>query len=55
MLTLIDEARDFAKKQILSRQEEGDENQTKYQINEEEIDKVSEILGLGAIKYFDLR
>lgn len=49
--SLLDEAKDHAKKQIEERiKEEG-----KSQLKPEEIDQAAETLGVACIKYFDMR
>ena len=53
LMTLIDEAKEEARRQLLQRQEEDEAG--RFQLSAEEIDEVAETLGLGAIKYFDLR
>jgi arginyl-tRNA synthetase len=54
-MALIDEAKDTAKKQLVQWQDESAEENARGNLSEEEIEKISEVLGLGAIKYFDLK
>lgn len=55
LLSLLDEAKAEAQNQIKSRIEDAEQGTYKSQLTEEEIDRTSEVLGIGAVKYFDLR
>ncbi len=55
LLQLLDEAKNAAEKQIKDRIEDAEQGTYKSQLTPEEIEKTSEILGIGAVKYFDLR
>lgn len=62
LMDLLDESRDRAKAQLVSRLQavEGDEKDTEFaqsktQLSQGEIDNAAEVLGVAAIKYFDLR
>eukprot|EP00331_Platyophrya_macrostoma_P026050 CAMPEP_0176452118 /NCGR_PEP_ID=MMETSP0127-20121128/28314_1 /TAXON_ID=938130 /ORGANISM="Platyophrya macrostoma, Strain WH" /LENGTH=594 /DNA_ID=CAMNT_0017840449 /DNA_START=44 /DNA_END=1828 /DNA_ORIENTATION=+ len=54
LLSLLDEAKDRAKKQIIKRMEEHKEGST-TNIDEKDLEKSAEQIGMAAIKYFDLR
>jgi arginyl-tRNA synthetase len=54
LMTLLDEAKDRAKKQILQRIEEHKEGAI-TNIEEKEVEESAEKIGMAAIKYFDLR
>lgn len=64
LLDLLDEGKERAKQQLLTRlhgmgaeneDKEADIVTAKSQISESEIDEAAEILGIAAIKYFDMR
>jgi arginyl-tRNA synthetase len=55
LLSLLDEAKNEAEKQIRNRIEDSELGTYKSQLTEEEIERTAEVLGVGAVKYFDLR
>lgn len=59
LMDLIDEAKKRAKEQLMERMNEDQEKteglSKKTQLNEDEFDHYAEVLGVAAIKYFDMR
>lgn len=58
LMDLLDEARDTAEKELENRgdhDEEGGESKKKTQLSTEEFKKAAEVLGIDAVKYFDMR
>lgn len=53
LVSLLDESRDKAIAQLRERFQSDDSNATK--LEEEEIQRVGEIMGIGAVRYFDMR
>jgi len=54
LMTLLDEAKERAKKQILQRMEEQKEGAT-TNVEQDEIDETAEKIGMAAVKYYDLK
>ena len=55
LMDLLDEAANRAKKQLEERFSTNDKEGCKTKLKEKEIERVAEILGIAAVKYYDLR